>query len=53
MPRKKKMAEVEAFVRKVLKDNFNQNVDRETLRSVAEKVSRAIEIEPPTPKKAA
>jgi hypothetical protein len=53
MPRKKKkMVEVEAFVRKVLKENFNQNVDRETLRSVAEKVSRAIDIEP-TPRKAA
>lgn len=41
---KKKIEEVEAFVRKVLQENFNQNVDSETLRTVAKKVSRAIAI---------
>lgn len=35
--------DAEAFVRKILQENFNQKVDPETLRSVAEKVSRAIE----------
>ncbi len=50
--KKKKIEEAEAFVRKVLKENFNQNVDSETIRTVAEKVSRAVEINPP-PKKVA
>lgn len=43
---KPSLAQTEEFVRRVLKDSFNQKVDRETLRSVATKVSRAISIPP-------
>ncbi len=43
----KSMAKAEAFVRDVLSKNFNQKVDSETLRTVAEKVSRAVAINSP------
>jgi hypothetical protein len=40
------MIRAEDFVRKVLGDIFNQKVDPETLRTVAKKVSRAVESTP-------
>lgn len=36
------MKEAESFVQKVLADSFNQRVDADTLRIIAEKVSRAV-----------
>jgi hypothetical protein len=42
-----KIEKVEAFVRKILQENFNQTLTIASLRAVAEKVSRAIEIKPP------
>ena len=44
--RKPSLAQTEEFVRRVLKDSFNQKVDSETLRNVATKVSRAVTIPP-------
>jgi hypothetical protein len=41
----KSLEAVEAFVARVLKSSFNQKVDAETLRSVAEKVARAVEVD--------
>lgn len=35
------LKQAEEFVRNVLAKSFNQKLDRETLRAVAEKVSRA------------
>lgn len=37
-----KTQSAEEFVRDVLKKNFNQAIDQETLRAVADKVSRAV-----------
>jgi hypothetical protein len=34
--------EIEAFVRKMLKDTFNQKADAETVRSVAAKLAKAL-----------
>jgi hypothetical protein len=50
MARKQQLADTEAFVRKVLIQIFKQKADRETVRSVAEKVTQVIAES--TPKKA-
>lgn len=44
--KEQKMLRVEEFVRNVLAKDFNQKVDPDTLRAVAEKVSRAVEVRP-------
>jgi hypothetical protein len=46
------ITEAEEFVRRVLSKSFNQHVDAETLRAVAEKVSQAV-ASSAAPKKAA
>jgi Zn-finger domain-containing protein len=54
--KKKTLEKTEAFVRRVLAKSFNQKVDADTLRAVAEKVSEVINAskKPETvPKKAA
>jgi hypothetical protein len=38
------LAKAEAFVRRVLAKSFNQKVDADTLRAVAEKVSQAVDV---------
>lgn len=37
-----KMRSAENLIRKVLSENFGQRLDNETLRAVAEKVSRSV-----------
>lgn len=42
MPKKKPLADTEAFVRKILTETFKQKADAETVRAVAEKVSQVV-----------
>jgi hypothetical protein len=42
MAKNKRLADTEAFVRKVLTETFKQKADAETVRAVAKKVSQAV-----------
>jgi hypothetical protein len=42
MAKTKRLADTEAFVRKVLTETFKQKADAETVRAVAKKVSQAV-----------
>jgi hypothetical protein len=58
MAKKKALLDAEAFVRRVLTESFKQKADAETVRAVAEKISRIIDESAPkknlgAPKKAA
>ena len=42
MAKKKMLTDAEVFVRRVLAKSFNQTIDSDTLRAVAEKVSQVV-----------
>ena len=42
MPKNTRLADTEAFVRRVLTETFKQKADDETVRAVAKKVSQAV-----------
>ncbi len=44
--KEQKMLKAEKFVHDILIKDFNQKVDPGTLRAVAEKVSRAVDVKP-------
>jgi len=46
MTKQQKIENAEAFVARVVTQTFKQKIDPETLRAVAEKLARAVEVEP-------